>query len=657
MKRILSLATALALAIGTLTIAQLAIQNPATASFSTALTPKAYVEITTDPGREAGLIEVAGKAFASSSFGQGNLVGEFFFDSGSKPISLLGEKIPMFSSKQARYVYLTGDDVINETQTPIYEVFHYQHDRDPGSVTKLAQFVTGGNQPTQSFATESGFFVLNPQGAAYFTSFAGNPNDVTTTTLFDEVLSRDFRPTSMSMMTPVSGRPDTAFIQGKTLADVQIAYIVNREGVVMSFDSDDLPGDNVLFFGSPILTDTGNFISAIIGDENEQQFAFLEIAPDSSPNGVHLIDTTGSRVLHPAPLLLNENEMTQGANNLESIGRLGNTEVFRSTAVTGYFESGPGLFALNHVTKTISVIPGTERMLGPGNTLAVSTHQDRIWFLGTPISLDDPLRLEPSKIFSLAESAGVITLTESLSAPFSDVFGQARMSGYLAIVGDQLLVSVEYEPSRGVAIYDIADVLANRNPADPNPPQNNGQNNNQGSFAPPPPQASDFTLPPTVTAGQQQIAITTKQQITAAAIGSSYLYVRKTATGYELQLPDGFTQPTFTTTITTPTGQITLNISQTNLRTLDSNVDPVITRNQDNVRVVLYDLVGSGKVQLFHNGREVAWINAKDTSDPKLRTAPQGHYLVRNLRLEPGKNVIEVYQDNNRMRRVAHTLR
>jgi hypothetical protein len=67
------------------------------------------------------------------------------------------------------------------------------------------------------------------------------------------------------------------------------------------------------------------------------------------------------------------------------------------------------------------------------------------------------------------------------------------------------------------------------------------------------------------------------------------------------------------------------------------------------------DVVGAGKVQFFLNGREIAWVRAVDESDPKLRAHPTGAYLVRNRVLVQGKNVIEIYVDGERVRRVAYT--
>ena len=70
------------------------------------------------------------------------------------------------------------------------------------------------------------------------------------------------------------------------------------------------------------------------------------------------------------------------------------------------------------------------------------------------------------------------------------------------------------------------------------------------------------------------------------------------------------------------------------------------------------NIVGAGKVQFFHNGNEVAWVNAEDDSDTKLRVISEGpmtgaNYLVRTREMVSGKNVFEVYVDGERVLRRA----
>ena len=63
-------------------------------------------------------------------------------------------------------------------------------------------------------------------------------------------------------------------------------------------------------------------------------------------------------------------------------------------------------------------------------------------------------------------------------------------------------------------------------------------------------------------------------------------------------------------------------------------------------------VIGKGKVSFRHNGREVAWVRASNGSDSKINLAGDG--MVRTVRLNPGRNVLEIYVDGERVvRRIA----
>jgi hypothetical protein len=86
----------------------------------------------------------------------------------------------------------------------------------------------------------------------------------------------------------------------------------------------------------------------------------------------------------------------------------------------------------------------------------------------------------------------------------------------------------------------------------------------------------------------------------------------------------------------------------------DSPVTPSTRLKEDNtVKVYVDDVVGAGKVQIMHNGVEIAWVDASSQSDPKLRNG----YLVRTIELAPGKNVIEIFVDGKRVDRKAYASR
>lgn len=81
------------------------------------------------------------------------------------------------------------------------------------------------------------------------------------------------------------------------------------------------------------------------------------------------------------------------------------------------------------------------------------------------------------------------------------------------------------------------------------------------------------------------------------------------------------------------------------------------TKNLGNGQAKIYakNIVGGGKVQFFLNGKEIAWINAVDETDPKLRKANEAAYLVRTVNLVSGKNRLEVKVDGVRVRLTTYT--
>jgi ELWxxDGT repeat protein len=82
--------------------------------------------------------------------------------------------------------------------------------------------------------------------------------------------------------------------------------------------------------------------------------------------------------------------------------------------------------------------------------------------------------------------------------------------------------------------------------------------------------------------------------------------------------------------------------------------------SEGEAKVWVRDVVGEGKVQILLNGRELGWVRAIDATDPKLRVPSTGPmagraYFVRTAQLAAGKNVLEVYVDGERVRRVVYS--
>jgi hypothetical protein len=124
----------------------------------------------------------------------------------------------------------------------------------------------------------------------------------------------------------------------------------------------------------------------------------------------------------------------------------------------------------------------------------------------------------------------------------------------------------------------------------------------------------------------------------------------------EITVPSSLKPGVYDLVIVSDSGTLTvqdgLRVSASVVLGGDSPVTPSTRLKEDNtVKVYVDDVVGAGKVQIMHNGEEVAWLDASSESDPKLRNG----YLVRTIELAPGKNVIEIFVDGKRADRKAYT--
>jgi uncharacterized repeat protein (TIGR02543 family) len=110
---------------------------------------------------------------------------------------------------------------------------------------------------------------------------------------------------------------------------------------------------------------------------------------------------------------------------------------------------------------------------------------------------------------------------------------------------------------------------------------------------------------------------------------------------------------------TATAGNLTL-YAQWSLNTYNGGLTQTWTKIQSNgKRVKMYakDPVGDGKIQFFVDGKEIAWVNAVDKSDPKLSFASGYPYLVRSVTLHEGKNRFEIKLDGVRIWRATYAPR
>ena len=123
----------------------------------------------------------------------------------------------------------------------------------------------------------------------------------------------------------------------------------------------------------------------------------------------------------------------------------------------------------------------------------------------------------------------------------------------------------------------------------------------------------------------------------------------------EIVVPADLAHGTYDMIVTSASGVLTvqdaLRVGST-ATLLPGDTKPSTKLKEDNtVKVHVFNVVGAGKVQIMLNGEEVAWINTNDPEDAKLLN----EYLVRTLQLVDGKNIIEILVDGKRIDRKAYT--
>ena len=144
--------------------------------------------------------------------------------------------------------------------------------------------------------------------------------------------------------------------------------------------------------------------------------------------------------------------------------------------------------------------------------------------------------------------------------------------------------------------------------------------------------------------------------VSKATIGGKDASAKVNASGdLELTVPAGLPAGRYDLVITSSSGLLTVQdaivISGSAVVT-ESVARPSTKLKEDNtVKVWVFDVSGAGKVQIKLNGEEVAWVNTTDPNDRKLTNG----YLVRTLTLSKGKNVIEVFVNGTRVDRKAYT--
>ena len=155
--------------------------------------------------------------------------------------------------------------------------------------------------------------------------------------------------------------------------------------------------------------------------------------------------------------------------------------------------------------------------------------------------------------------------------------------------------------------------------------------------------------------GKLKLAGSNLEGVTGIEIGGHAATVSVNSDGeIEITVPAGLAAGTYDLVITSDSGKLTIQDGITVTGTVSplGVAAPSTKRMVDNTaKVWVFDVAGAGKVQIFVNGEEIAWVRTDDPNDAKLKDG----YLVRTVDLEPGKNVIEIYVDGQRVRRTAYS--
>jgi len=153
----------------------------------------------------------------------------------------------------------------------------------------------------------------------------------------------------------------------------------------------------------------------------------------------------------------------------------------------------------------------------------------------------------------------------------------------------------------------------------------------------------------------QRVVLTGKNLATVSRVtlaGKDAVVKVLSSESIEITVPADLPDGTYDLVATSSDGVLTAQgllklVSDRGLSTARTSVKP---STDGTLKVRVFDPVGSGKVQIFLNGQEVAWINTSNPADPRLTNG----YFVRTLKLVEGKNVIEVFVDGVRIKRVAY---
>jgi len=149
------------------------------------------------------------------------------------------------------------------------------------------------------------------------------------------------------------------------------------------------------------------------------------------------------------------------------------------------------------------------------------------------------------------------------------------------------------------------------------------------------------------------------ETVTEVEVGKKEAEFSTTPTSLTLKVPTSLEIGTHDIDMTSSFGKITIQDAITVTKTatvISEDAVRVWTKlmEGDQVRLFAKNPVGAGKIQFFKDGKEIAWMNAIDETDPKLSFNSSAHYLVRTVDLTEGKNRFEIKVDGKRVWRATY---
>lgn len=143
--------------------------------------------------------------------------------------------------------------------------------------------------------------------------------------------------------------------------------------------------------------------------------------------------------------------------------------------------------------------------------------------------------------------------------------------------------------------------------------------------------------------------------VTSVILNGTEIPVSAKSTGFEFTVPADAPLGEADLILVGSSGRLVIQ-DAINVKVASQSLSLVIRRISDGeAKVYAKYPVDAGKIQFVVNGNERGWIRAATTGDVKLRKVGGAPYFVRTVKLQPGRNVIEIFVEGESLKRVIYT--